>query len=228
MEILDNIGKGILDIYNLAMSMLPPFLQNFINLFLIVLLIVIYSIFIWKFYEFIAKKNILGLNLSKYNRSNHPLFEKLFAGGLYFAEYILILPFLIFFWFSIFTIFLIFLTENLPVSTLLIISVTIIGAIRMISYIPDYGQNLSKEIAKLLPFTLLAVSITKPGFFDIQRILGQILELSSFFNQIIIYLAFIIILEVILRFFDFIFSLFDLNDIPEIKEKYEGETEDEE
>jgi len=119
------------------------------------------------------------------------------------------LPFLIFFWFAIFTTFLIFLTENLEIQNLLIISATIIAAIRMTSY---YNENLSKDLAKLLPFTLLAVSVLSPDFFNIERILSHFSRIPEFLNQIIIYLLFIVILEIVLRFFEFVFSLFDLGE----------------
>jgi len=115
------------------------------------------------------------------------------------------------------TLFLIFLTENLTVNSLLIISVTIIGAIRMISYIPNYGEDLAKDVAKLLPFTLLAVSILNPDFFDIQRIFGNFSQLPGFFDKIMIYLAFIILLEIILRFFDFVFVILGLEENHGIK-----------
>tara|TARA_Y100000034_G_scaffold54708_1_gene67012 strand:+ start:17760 stop:18410 length:651 start_codon:yes stop_codon:yes gene_type:complete len=215
MGVIDTFSTSFLETYNSFISTLPFFAQKFINLFLIVLLIVIYSIFIWKFYRFIAKKNIIELSLNKYNKAEHPLLAKLLAGIFYFIEYILILPFLIFFWFSIFTIFLIFLTENLAIENLLIISAIIIASIRMVSY---YNEDLSRDLAKLLPFTLLAISIINPKFFDINRIFNNFSEILGFFNEIIIYLAFIIILEIILRFFDFIFSLFGIEDTPKIKE----------
>ncbi len=215
-------GIGLLGTYNSFIETLHPVAQNFITLFLLVLLIVIYAIFIWKFYRFISTKNIIKLNLNKYNRVEHPFFTKLFAGILYLIEYIVILPFLIFFWFGIFTIFLIFLTEGLDIKSLLIISVTIIAAIRMTSYIPRYGEDLAKEIAKLLPFTLLAIAITKPNFFSVERILGHITEIPSLLGEIITYLSFIIILEIVLRFFEFIFQLVGLKDPTEkIKEEEE-------
>lgn len=216
------VVNSILTFYNSFLSAVPLWAQNFINLFLLVLLIVFYSVFIWKFYRFIATKNILGLNLNKYNTSQHPFFTKVFAGGLYLIEYFLILPFLIFFWFSVFTLFLIFLTEGLEMQSLLIISVGIIGAIRMTSYIPRYGEDLAKDLAKLLPFTLLAISILNPRFFDVERIFSHFSGLPEFFGEIIIYLLFIIILEMVLRFFDFIFSLFELEEVPETQEETEN------
>ncbi|MAG78848.1 hypothetical protein CMI40_00530 [Candidatus Pacearchaeota archaeon] len=209
MGVMEDFSIKFLETYNGLLSTMPIFAQKFINLFLIVLLIVIYSIFIWKFYRFVAKKNIIELSLNKYNKAEHPLLAKILAGVFYFIEYILILPFLIFFWFSIFTIFLIFLTDNLAIENLLVISAIIIASIRMVSY---YSEDLSKDLAKLLPFTLLAISIINPKFFDMTRIFSQFSQLPGFFNEIIIYLAFIMILEIILRTFDFIFSLFGIDD----------------
>ncbi len=210
----------LIEIYNSFTQALPSWAQTFITLFLLVLLVFIYSWFIWKFYRFIATKNIFGLNLNKYNKSKHPLLEKFMAGFLYLLEYIVILPFIIFFWFGIFTIFLIFLTEGIALSNILIISAIIVAAIRMAAY---YNEDLSKDVAKLLPFTLLAISILNPNFFDISRILAHITQVPAFVGKIAIYLLFIVLLEIILRFFDFIFSLFGLEDIKIKKEKSEEE-----
>jgi len=223
MGVTDNVGAAISSGYTSFLALFPAWTQQIINLFLLIVLIFIYAIFIWNFYRFIARKNIIGLNLNQYNKSENPFISKLVAGSFYLLEYIIILPFLVFIWFSVFTIFLILMTESLNVQDLLVISATIIGAIRMVSYIPKYGQALAKELAKLLPFTLLAISITKPGFFDIQRIISQIAEIPVFFGNILIYLLFIIFLEIVLRIIDFFLSLFglksDLEPEPILKKK---------
>jgi len=212
------IGTWFLEVYNAFTATLPPWAQQFITLFFLAVLIAFYAWFIWKFYRFIATKNILHLNLNKYNTSEHPFFTKLLAGIFFLLEYIIILPFLIFFWFGVFTLFLILLTENIVLSNLLIISASVIAAIRLTSYVPRYGQELAKEIAKLLPFTLLAVSILNSNFFSVERILTHFNQLPNFFNQIMIYLVFIIFLEIVLRFFDFVFSLFGLEESDESEE----------
>ena len=206
---LSGLSADIFTFYNSALSLLPLFAQKFLNLFLIVLLIFIYSVFIWKFYRFVAKKNIIELNLNKYNRSEHPVLSKTIAAVFYFIEYIIVMPFLIFFWFSIFTLFLIFLTDSLEIGFLLIMSAGIIAAIRMTSY---YNEGLSRDLAKLFPFTLLAISLLNANFFSIERILSRFQDIPTFFGEIFIYLIFIIILEIILRVVDFLFSLFKLNE----------------
>ena len=55
--------------------------------------------------------------------------------------------------------------------------------------------------------------MTKSGFFNFQGILGKVTEIPSFYQNIIYYLAFIIVLEVILRGFDMILSLFRLEEV---------------
>ena len=208
---LGNLSADVFTFYNSALSLLPLFAQKFVNLFLIVLLIFLYSVFIWKFYRFVAKKNIIELNLNKYNRSEHPFLSKTIAAFFYFIEYIIVMPFLIFFWFSIFTLFLIFLTDSLEIGVLLIMSAAIIAAIRMASY---YHEDLSRDLAKLFPFTLLAISLLNANFFSVERIINHFQDIPTFFSEIFIYLIFIIILEIILRVIDFLFSLFKLNEDP--------------
>jgi len=229
MAVIEEFSKGVNQAYDLLISSLPPFAQNFINLFMIVALIFIYSVFIWKLYRFISTKNILGLNLNQYNKSSFPLLTKLIAGAFFFLEYIIILPFLIFFWYALFALFLIFLTDNLDINSILILSAVIVSAIRMTSYIPNYGEKLAADLAKLLPFTLLAVSLLSPGFFNFENILAQLSQLPEFFSQITSYLLFIITLEIILRFFDFILSLFNLEEDEtgeKIIEEIEGKTKE--
>ena len=211
-EVVGNFTAPVVKMYDVFISSLPTWAQNFVNLFFLIMLVFIYSLFIWKFYKFIATKNIFGLNLNKYNKTDNPLLTKLLAGGFYFLEYLIVLPFIIFFWFAIFAFFLILLTDSLEVGPLLIVTAVIIAVIRISCY---YKEELAKELAKLLPLTLLAVALLNQNFFDFDRIIGHISQLPNFFNKIIIYLVFIIVLEIILRFFDFIFSLFGLEEIDE-------------
>jgi hypothetical protein len=216
-EVTGGVSAGFLDIYNSMLLLFPTWAQNFINLFLLVLLVVAYSVFIWKLYRFVAKKNLLDLNLNQYNKSEHPTFSKIVASGFYLLEYVVILPFLIFFWFAFFTFFLILLTEGLDVPTILIVSATIIAAIRMTAY---YSEDLSRDLAKMLPFTLLALAITKSGFFEFERVISHLSSIPEFFSSIFIYLAFIASLEIILRLFDFIFIALGVADTGE-EEKVE-------
>ncbi len=203
---LETLASELVAAYEGFLSVLPPFFQSFINLFFLALLIFIYAVFIWSFHRFISNKNIFNLDLSKYNTTKHPVLVKVIAVSLYFLEYIIILPFLIFFWFSIFGLFLIMFT-SLEIESVLVISAVIIAAIRITAYSHD---SAARELAKLFPLTLLATFILTPDFFKFERILNNISQIPGFFDTIIIYLGFIMVLELILRFFEFLFSALEI------------------
>lgn len=217
MEVMQGVASSLIEAYSSFIAMLPGWLSSFVNLFLLVLVIVLYSIFVWKLYRFISRKNIIELNLKQYNRSHYAVFAKFLAIILYGIEYLLVLPFLIFFWFTIFTFFLMILVEGvIGVNTILLISATIIASIRMTAYIPGYGQKLSQEISKIFPFMLLASAILNPSFFQgdlFNTVIIRLLELPSFFSEIGVYFAFIFFLEVVLRIFEFIIELFGLEEV---------------
>ncbi|MCF7910713.1 hypothetical protein K9L16_03510 [Candidatus Pacearchaeota archaeon] len=220
-EVLNNFSAGLLALYNAMVSELPLWVQSFLNFFILVVIIVLYSVLVWKFYRFISKKNPLGLNLNKYNTVEHSFFSKLLAALLYFVEYVLILPFLVFVIFVVFTFFLILLSQTETVSHILIISAVVIATIRMTSY---YKEDVSQEVAKMLPYTLLAVSILNPTSFlqshYIEKTITHFSQIPSLITDIKLYLFFIILLEVILLIFDYTFSLLGLeSETPEKSEK---------
>lgn len=165
-------------------------------LLLYTIFIVVYAVFIWKFYKFLSSKDIINLNLMQYNYSKHPILEKFFAIVLYTIEYLIILPFLVLFWFAILSIFLLLLSESESVNQILIISTAIIAAIRITSYI---SEDLSKDLAKILPFTVLGLFIINSDLFNLERLLGRILEIPSLFTNIFMFIIFIFVIEFVLR-----------------------------
>ncbi|MEM3141520.1 MAG: hypothetical protein QXX55_01890, partial [Candidatus Pacearchaeota archaeon] len=72
----------ILDFFRLYQDFLltlPPLMKTFVNLFFLLLIIMAYSILVWKLHIFIAQKNIFKFDLNKYNTAEHPLLSKLIA-----------------------------------------------------------------------------------------------------------------------------------------------------
>lgn len=169
------------------------------KLLLLTGLIAIYAIFIFYFYRFLAKKNLIELNLNKYNTYQEGTVFKILAITFYIVEYIIILPIITFFWFTVLTILLFLLAEGLELQNVILISAALIASVRVTSYI---SENLSRDLAKMLPFTLLGVALTRPTFFDFSTHLERIQEIPSLFTSIITFLGFIIMIEFIMRIFD--------------------------
>ncbi|MDP2672416.1 MAG: hypothetical protein Q8O84_01245 [Nanoarchaeota archaeon] len=195
--------------------------QIFINLLLRTILVAIYVIFIWKLHIFISTKNILRLNLNKYNRTNHPLFAKIIAGFLYFLEYVIILPILIFFWFLIFAILLIFIARGMEPSSIILLAALTIAVLRVVAYIPKYGESASAETAKIIPFTLLAIGLTEPLFFNSEEVIARASDIPQLFMGISPYIFFIVAVELIMRSLNFIVSIFEKKGGTEINEDEE-------
>ena len=202
--VIAEISQSISNAFTLMNEQVPEQYKPLVILALYTLIIVIYAIFIWKFYKFLARRNIIELNLSQYNRTAHPTLNKIFASGLFLLEYLIITPILVFFWFSILAVALLLLSKSQSVDQILLISAAIVAAVRLASY---YSQDLAKDLAKMFPFTVLAVFLLDPQFFVFEKFIERFSEISPLLSNILIYLIFIIALEIIMR------SLFTIVDL---------------
>ena len=196
-------------------------MQNFANLLLLTIIVAIYVVFIWKLHIFISTKNILRLNLNKYNKNNHPILAKIIAGFLYLLEYVIILPILIFFWFLIFAILLMFIASGMEPGSIILLAAITIAVLRVVAYIPKYGESASAETAKVIPFTLLAIGLTEPLFFNSEEIIARISDLPQLFQGISPYIFFIVAIELILRSLTFMVSIFEKKGGTELEEDVE-------
>jgi len=191
--------EGFIIGYSDLFVVLPEEYFALINVFIFAVLISLYAVFTWKFYRLLSKKDILSLNLSQYNGVEHPLLKKLVAISLYMVEYIIIMPSLIFFWFGILALIILVLSESLDIGQVIIVSAAMVTAIRILAY---YEEDLSKDMAKMFPFTILAIFILSPEFFSLGRITSNLSLIPELFNKIIYFLLLIISIEFLLRILD--------------------------
>lgn len=159
--------------------------------------IVLYSTFIFHFYKFIARREIFPLHLTQYNRSNHKYRKKFFHFILYVLEYLIIFPIMVFFWFAVFTILLLYLSKSHTLETTLLIAGAIVSAIRVTAYI---SEDLSKDLAKMLPFALLGIFLIDISFVNGHEILDFVPQVQALYETLIYYFIFVIAIEFILRF----------------------------
>lgn len=168
------------------------------------LVIVFYAIFVYYFYRFLAKKNIISLNLNQYNTYGNPALVKFFAAFFYILEYIVLLPIMTFFWFGVLAILTLVLSEGMSVSTVLVISAALVAAVRVTAFV---SEDLAKDLAKMLPFALLSISITSGvAFFDAASLTARISEIPTLFNNVPYYLLFVVGIELFMRIATFLLS----------------------
>jgi len=190
------IESSIVNPYQSFINSLPENWQLVFNIFIYVILIALYSIFVFEFYRFLARKNILKLNLSQYNTSTNPGLKKFIETVLFLIEYVIILPVFVFFWFAVLSFLLLLLSKEQSINQILLVSAAIVGAIRITSY---FKEELSRDLAKMFPFTALAIFLLSPNFLEFTSVVVKLAEIPSFLSHIFYYLIFVIVFEIIMR-----------------------------
>lgn len=223
-EIETLINELLVSPYTLFIDSLPPTYQILFNIFIYTLLIALYSIFVFEFYRFLARKNIIQLNLSKYNTSKHPFLNKFFVAVFFLIEYIIILPVLVFFWFAVLSFFLLLLSKDQTIAQILLVSAAVVGAIRVTSY---FREDLSRDLAKVFPFTVLVIFLLSPDFLEFVSVIEKLTQIPLFLEHIFIYLVFIVAFEILIRALytiAFLFKRPEEQEMQEIEEKIEQES----
>jgi len=156
----------------------------FLQIFYLVISIAIYSMLIWHFYRFIARRDCFKINMK-----NHP---KLIG----FLKYFFIYPFVAFLFFTGFSLLFLFLTRDYNILGVLSTSFAVVVAIRITAY---YNEDLSRDVAKMLPFALLAIVLISPSYFIYKELVETIYSLPEFFAVSLRFVLFIILTEWMLR-----------------------------
>lgn len=154
----------------------------------------IYSFFIFKFYKFLARREIFTFSMDKAEGG----FSKFLHGIFYFFKYLLVFPVFMIFWVMILSVILAFLSKNSDVETLILISVALVGVIRVMAY---YDEDLSKDLAKMMPFALLGVFLVDISFFSTANTINTLIEMTKLWRLWVYYLFMLILIEFILRIF---------------------------
>jgi hypothetical protein len=167
--------------------------------------IAVYSMFIFRIYKFVGRRDIFRLHLRQYNTAGHAGLRIWFDRLLYTAEYLFVLPVIVFFWFIIFAVLLLLLSEQ-PAELVVLISVAIIAAVRICSY---YSEELANDIAKTIPLALLGVFLLDINAYDLAEVMTVWPSAVGMFDVLVYYLIFLIILEWFLRLFTAIVDSFE-------------------
>ncbi len=160
-------------------------ITGFISLFYLIIMIAIYSIIIYHFYRYIARRNCF--------KPSKRVHTKLIG----FLKYTFLFPFVAILFFMGFSLIFIFLTESDNIGSILTTAFAIIVAIRITAY---YTEDLSKDVAKMLPFAILGIFLVDPEYFTIESTIIKINLLPEYVNIIAQYILLIILVEWILRF----------------------------
>jgi len=112
--------------------------------------IAIYSLFVWYFYRFISRRNLLPKSFFPISFDRN--IPKVKIAG-YVVAYVLLFPALIFVWFTVLSFFVFLIAKDMPFNVAIFVSMAIIGVVRILSY---YREDAAKEVAKMIPYAILS------------------------------------------------------------------------
>ena len=156
----------------------------------------LYAVFIFHFYRFLASRDMFKLDFSRYEGSPHKAARGFFHFVMYIVKYIVVFPVFAFFWLAVLTVILAFLSRDRAFSDVLLIALATVGAIRVAAY---YHEDLSRDVAKILPFAVLGIFIIDASFFTLEDSLAVLRDANSNREVIFYYFVFLVLLEFALR-----------------------------
>ena len=156
----------------------------------------VYAVFVFKYYRFVASRDMFAVDLSKYAASRFRWMRTFLHIVMYVAKYLVLFPFFAFFWFAILTLILTFLSKDRSFPDVLLLALVTISSIRVTAY---YNEDLSRDLAKILPFAVLAIFLIDTSFFAISESLDLLKETPDHTENILYYLLFLIAMEFVLR-----------------------------
>ena len=171
-------------------------LQTLLPVAVYVLAMAVYAILIFKFYRFIANRDIFSFNLSKNDQSSLPALRNLFSLIGYVVKFIVMFPAFAFVWFATLTAMLALLSADRQLSDILLIALVAVCAVRVCAY---YDEDLARDLAKILPFAVLSVFLVGTSSLDIPASLEVLAQVSQGWETIFYYWLFLIALEFALR-----------------------------
>jgi len=161
---------------------------------------VVYGIFVYHFYRFLSKRDMFSIDLDK--RLSYKKFrstgESVSAAprvAAFIAMNFFIFPFVAFLWFLGYSSIMFLLVHQLPTATIFLVSSALIVAVRISAY---YREDLSRDLAKLLPFALLGIFLYNPQFFSFEDIVNRLKEIPTFIIQIASFIVVAMLVEIVL------------------------------
>jgi len=131
-----------------------------ITFLLFVIGIAIYALFVWYFYRYISKRDIFPkfFYILEREKTSSNVKKAIFA-----VIYIFSFPIIIFLWFTVLAFFVYLIGEGMPMFLAIFVSMAIIAVVRILAY---YREDASKEIAKMIPYAILAFFLTSAAVYE--------------------------------------------------------------
>ena len=125
--------------------------------------VAVYAVFVFNFYRFVALRDMFKFDVYRFDESRYRALRSFLHIVSYTLKYLIVFPLFAFFWFAVLTLMLTFLSKSRDFADTLLIALATVSAIRFSAY---YDEDLARDLAKILPFALLALFLIDASFFN--------------------------------------------------------------
>lgn len=159
----------------------------------------IYSIFVWFFYRYISRRELIP---KFYEKKQVILKKSKIKIALYLTAYAILYPVIIFVWFLIYTFLIFIVSHDLSIDLIGFVSLSLLGVIRITAY---FKEDLARDVGKTIPFSLLAIFLTSipiysnPNLIQIDYLVSSFSDMAQYLPGIISGVLVMSVLEIILR-----------------------------
>tara|TARA_X000001036_G_C20320780_1_gene660395 strand:- start:46 stop:675 length:630 start_codon:yes stop_codon:yes gene_type:complete len=185
---------------NNSTAVLPSDFESFseqvLPTFAAIIGIVLYSTFVFKFYRFLAKKDLIDADFSQYSEGFTGFMKRFVDGVLLIVQNILFAPFLISFWVLILAVILTLLSGGDDLYWNVLVATSVVGSVRVISY---FSEDLARDVAKMLPFAVLGVFLVDTGSFNWDAVSILWGQLDDFAISFASSMTLVVLVETVLR-----------------------------
>ncbi len=153
----------------------------------------IYAALIFFFYKHVSRRLLI-----EYQSPKVQGWRRFFAHVFYGFEYLLLTPFILFVWGLIIATIIFVLAKGFTAEQALFASMALLGTVRVTAY---FSEELSADVAKLIPLSLLAIIAFDASAIDVAAFLVKVQSLlePSMVAAGFAAFAFIVVLELLLR-----------------------------
>ncbi len=187
-------------IYKVLFSHTGEYTIAIIKFLLFIIGIAIYSLFVWHFYRFISKRDVFPKLFYKLSRQESASKARL---AINVAIYIVLFPIIIFVWFIVLSFFVYLIGEDMPLVIAIFVSMSIIAVVRIISY---YREDAAREIAKMIPYAILAFFLTSAAVYQDPNFFSE-KELRSIPPLFMEHLESIVLAVILVSIFEYSFRI---------------------
>ena len=163
------------------------------------LVLAAYTMTVFYFCRFISRRDVIRFQYAGLRSlvARNTALRVLLFSWIWSVRYGVLFPIVAYGWFIMLTVMLAILYNSREPAQLILISMSVITAVRVTAYL---DEDLSRDIARILPFALLGLFIASFSDIEIEATLRLLRESVQEWERLLYYWVYVILQELVLRF----------------------------